>query len=178
MKILEMKWLNLADLPTPQYLINWQQGPQPSDQRWKLESEVICIGVVEKVVGLGECGGKEVEQGRRYADALSHPYPGMKGEGEGKVISSAAVRSSKQEDNQHLELLLRQARVSARMSLVWLTNDHAKSFVKINCRGQCAEWVAGLIKALSYFIYKRQDGGYGGVVGTESMFGWVKKKTN
>jgi len=24
-------------------------------------SEVICIGVGEKVVGLGECGGKEVE---------------------------------------------------------------------------------------------------------------------
>ena len=41
-------------------------------------SEVICIGVGQKVVGLGECGGKVVE------------YSSMKGGGEGKVVSAAS----------------------------------------------------------------------------------------
>ena len=47
--------------------------------------------------------------------------------------------------------------------------DHVKSFGKIKCFGQCAEWGTRLVKALSYFMYKRQEGNYDGVVGTEAM---------
>ena len=46
---------------------------------------------------------------------------------------------------------------------------HVISFGKINCLGQCAELEIGLIKALSYFICKRLEGGYDGVVWTEAM---------
>ena len=49
-------------------------------------SEVICRGVDEKVPGLGECKGKEVEYGR---GPLKDPYLGIKGGGEGKVVSAA-----------------------------------------------------------------------------------------
>ena len=47
--------------------------------------------------------------------------------------------------------------------------DHVKSFGKINCFSQYAEWGTRLNKALSYFMCKRQEGRYGGVVGTEAM---------
>ena len=47
--------------------------------------------------------------------------------------------------------------------------DHIKSFGKINCLCQCAEWGTRLIKALSYFMSKRQEGSYDGVVGMEVM---------
>ena len=40
---------------------------------------------------------------------------------------------------------------------------HIKSFRKINCPGQCTKWGMGLIKALSYFMCKRKEVGYGGV---------------
>ena len=36
-------------------------------------SEIIGIGVVEKVDGLGKCGSKEVEQGKGYTRALRNP---------------------------------------------------------------------------------------------------------
>ena len=42
----------------------------------------------EKVIGLGECGGKEVELGRGYTCALRDPYPGMKRRVEGTVVSA------------------------------------------------------------------------------------------
>ena len=51
-------------------------------------SEVIGIGVGEKVVELRECGDKEVEKGRGYKFALRDPYPGIKRWGEGKVLSA------------------------------------------------------------------------------------------
>ena len=41
-------------------------------------NEVISIGAVEKIIGLGECGDKEVEWRRGYTCALKVPYPGMK----------------------------------------------------------------------------------------------------
>ena len=44
-----------------------------------------------------------------------------------------------------------------------------KSFAKINCLRQCSELGTSLIKALNYFMCKRQEGRYGGVVGTEAM---------
>ena len=47
--------------------------------------------------------------------------------------------------------------------------DDIKSYSKINCSGQCAEWETGLIKAPIYYMCKRQKGSYGGVVGTEAM---------
>ena len=47
--------------------------------------------------------------------------------------------------------------------------DHIKSFVKIKCLGQCAEWGTELIKVLSYIMCKMLESGYGGVVGTEAM---------
>ena len=47
--------------------------------------------------------------------------------------------------------------------------DHIKSFSKINCLGQCVKGGTRLIKALSYFMCKREEGSYGGVVGTEAM---------
>ena len=47
--------------------------------------------------------------------------------------------------------------------------DDTKSCGYINCLGQCAEWGTKLIKALSYFMSKKQEGSYGGVVGTEAM---------
>ena len=47
--------------------------------------------------------------------------------------------------------------------------DHIKSFGKINCLGQCVEWGTRLIKAQTYFMCKRQECTYGGVVGTEAM---------
>ena len=47
--------------------------------------------------------------------------------------------------------------------------DHIKSFGKFNFFGQCAEWMTRLIKALSYLMYRRYEGRYGGVVGTEAM---------
>ena len=47
--------------------------------------------------------------------------------------------------------------------------DHIKSFGKINCLGQCTELGTRFIKALSYFMCKRYEGGYGGVIETESM---------
>ena len=50
--------------------------------------------------------------------------------------------------------------------------DHIKSFGKINFLGQCADWGTGLIKALSYSMYKREEGGYGGVVETEFILIW------
>ena len=54
--------------------------------------------------------------------------------------------------------------------------DHIKSFGKINRLGQCAEWGTGLIRALSYFMCKRWEGGYGGVIGMEAMMvGWERK---
>ena len=47
--------------------------------------------------------------------------------------------------------------------------DHIKSVSKINCLGQCAKWETGLIEAPTYFMCKRWEGGYGGVVGTEAV---------
>ena len=54
-------------------------------------SEVSCIGVVEKIVGLRKCEGKAVEKGRGYTSALRlrDPYSGRKGGGEDKVVSAA-----------------------------------------------------------------------------------------
>ena len=40
--------------------------------------KVICIEGSEKVVGLVEGGGKEVEQGEQYTGPLKDPYPDMK----------------------------------------------------------------------------------------------------
>ena len=51
-------------------------------------SEVICIGVGEKVVGLRECGDKEFKLGRAYASALKDPYSIMKRGRDGKVVSA------------------------------------------------------------------------------------------
>ena len=45
--------------------------------------------------------------------------------------------------------------------------DHIKSFGKINRPGQCAEWGIRLIKVLSYFMCKKLEGRYVGMVGTE-----------
>ena len=50
---------------------------------------MICRGVDEKVVRLGECGGKEVERSRGYTSALRDPYSSVKEEGDGKVVSAA-----------------------------------------------------------------------------------------
>ena len=47
--------------------------------------------------------------------------------------------------------------------------DHIRSFGKINYLGKCAKWGTGLIKALRYFMCRRYEGGYGGVVGTEAI---------
>ena len=50
-------------------------------------SEIICIGIGEKVVGTG--GNVEVKKLKRvrgYTSALRGPYSSMKEEGEGKVI--------------------------------------------------------------------------------------------
>ena len=51
-------------------------------------SEVISIGVGEKVVGIGECRYKDVELSRGYTCALRDPYPGMKRRGESKVVTA------------------------------------------------------------------------------------------
>ena len=47
----------------------------------------------EKFVGSGKCGCKKVEKGRKYTSALRAPYSGMKGGGEGKVVSAAGYTS-------------------------------------------------------------------------------------
>ena len=61
-----------------------------------------CIGFGEKVVGLGEGGDKEVEKDRGYTCALRNwhklyiqLYPGMKREGEGKVVSATGYSAFK-----------------------------------------------------------------------------------
>ena len=55
--------------------------------------------------------------------------------------------------------------------------DHIKSFRKINCPGQCAEWGTGLIKALSYFMQEVRGqiwwSGWNG-----SHVGWVREEVS
>ena len=51
-------------------------------------SEVISIGVGEKIVVLGDCGDKKVEYGRGYTCAPRDPYPGMKRGVKGKIVSA------------------------------------------------------------------------------------------
>ena len=55
-------------------------------------SEVIYIGVGEKVVGLSECGGKEVDKSRGYTSALRDPYSAMNGGERVKLYRQLAVR--------------------------------------------------------------------------------------
>ena len=44
--------------------------------------------------------------------------------------------------------------------------DHIKTFGRINCHGQCADWGTKLINA---FMCESQEGRYSGVVGMEAM---------
>ena len=54
-----------------------------------------------------------------------------------------------------------------------------KSFGNINFLGQCEEWGTRLIKTMNYSMCKRQEGNYGGVVGTEdTLVGWVRKEVS
>ena len=57
-------------------------------------------------------------------------------------------------------LLFREERVSA--------IDHVNSFGKINCHVQ-SEGQTDLMKALGYFMCKKLEGGYGGLVGMKAM---------
>ena len=76
----------MAHLLNPQYLVSGQKGPHPFDKRWSWtgNSEVTSIGAGEKVDGLGECGGKEVEYVGyiHYTGALRNTYSSMNGVGE------------------------------------------------------------------------------------------------
>ena len=110
----------------------------------------MSIGVGEKV----ECGGKEVKQGRGYTSALRDPIPGMKREERVKLYRQLAVRPFKQPDSKGLVLLRGGSECADEFGVV----NHIESFGKINCLGQSAEWGTGLVKALSYFICKRQEG--------------------
>ena len=67
-----------------------------------------------------------------------------------KFYRHLAVRPFKLEHSQRLVLLLRGERVSAEISLVWLTNDHVKILGQIN--DQCAEWGKGLVEARLYYV--------------------------
>ena len=46
-------------------------------------NEVIYIGVGEKVVRLGECGGKKIEKGREYTSSLGVPIAWHERKGRG-----------------------------------------------------------------------------------------------
>ena len=54
---------------------------------------------------------------------------------------------------------------------VRLANKSVDSFSSF-----CAEWGTRLIEALSYLTCKRQEGSYGGVVGTEAMLAGCERK--
>ena len=47
--------------------------------------------------------------------------------------------------------------------------DYVKSFGDVNRHDQRAEWVTGLVESLGYIMFKREESGNGGVVGTEAM---------
>ena len=94
-----------------------------------------------------------------------------------KLYRQLAVRPFEKTDRQSIVLLLREDSVSARISFVWLTTMSralVRSIVLVNVH--LYRVGIGLIRALGYFIWKKYEGGYGGVVGTEALLVWWKRK--
>ena len=49
--------------------------------------------------------------------------------------------------------------------------DRVKGFGKVYCHGHRSVWWPGLIKTQGHFVYEREEGSGGGVLGSESMLG-------